>query len=217
VSAFARLANRKLGGVEHRNTNMPVTAVRRIDGMGLSVVTLFVAFAATATWTMAQSTVAGMGRLPAPTGRFGVGRATVRWTDESRVEPLSPKSDPRELMVDIWYPAESTRAPPAEYLDVVGFERALGADGLRKRLRGAYEAIAMGTARTHALSGAPFAHSIKRSPVLIFSPGWWNGQETLRGPIGRPRQPRLCRCRHLSLLRCVCSDLSEWDRHSLRQ
>jgi predicted dienelactone hydrolase len=149
--------------MEERNTNMAGGPARRIGGIGLLVLTLIGA--------MGQSSGAGMGRLPAPTGHFGIGRVTVRWTDESRVEPLSPKSDPRELMVDIWYPADSSGGPPAEYLDVAGFERALGADALRKRLRGAYEAITTGTARTHAVAGAPFAHPIKRSPVLIFSPG----------------------------------------------
>jgi len=74
-------------------------------------------------------------------------------------------------MVDIWYPTDSKTGAAAEYLNVTAFERALGADGLRKQLGGAYDAIKVGTVRTNAVAGAPFARSIKRSPVLIFSPG----------------------------------------------
>jgi pimeloyl-ACP methyl ester carboxylesterase len=74
-------------------------------------------------------------------------------------------------MVDIWYPADPGGGSSAEYLDFSAFERALGAEALRNRLNGAYDAIKAGTVRTHASTGTPFARSIKRSPVLIFSPG----------------------------------------------
>jgi pimeloyl-ACP methyl ester carboxylesterase len=74
-------------------------------------------------------------------------------------------------MIDIWYPAVPGGGSYAEYLDFSAFERALGAEALRNRLSGAYDAIKAGTVRTHAWTGTPFAHSIKRSPVLIFSPG----------------------------------------------
>ena len=137
----------------------------------LSVLTITVALAATTTCTMAQSSDAAPGRLPPPTGSFAVGKVAVRWTDASRVEPLSPTSGPRELMVDIWYPADTTSGVPADYLDIAGFERAVGPEALQKRLRGAYSAIKAGVVHTHALNGAPFAQAIKRGPVLIFSPG----------------------------------------------
>src|ERR1700730_16302960 len=51
--------------------------------------------------------------LPPPTGPCAVGKVTVHWVDESRVEPLSPNHEPREVMVDIWYPAEPSDAVPA--------------------------------------------------------------------------------------------------------
>jgi hypothetical protein len=72
-----------------------------------------------------------LGALPPATGPFAVGKVTVHWTDESRVEPLSPSHEPRELMVDIWYPAESSKAVPADYLDAVAYEKAMGADGFQ--------------------------------------------------------------------------------------
>src|ERR1700740_3533152 len=55
--------------------------------------------------------------LPPPTGPFAVGKVTGHWVDESRVEPLPPNHEPREVVVDIWYPAELSDSVPAEYLD----------------------------------------------------------------------------------------------------
>ena len=114
------------------------------------------------------------GTLPAPTGDFKVGRVTVHWVDSSRIEPLSPDHDYRELMVDIWYPAGPSSGAIAPYLDTSAFEKMLGTTGFRDQFRGASDAILKGV-RTHAIVGAPFAGSAggkaKRSPVLIFSPG----------------------------------------------
>src|SRR5271155_831715 len=45
------------------------------------------------------------GKLPLPSGRFGIGRVGYDWTDSSRPDRYSaePKLH-RELMVYIWYP-----------------------------------------------------------------------------------------------------------------
>ncbi len=75
-------------------------------------------------------------------------------------------------MMDVWYPAErsaSKQAAAAEYLNVAAFERGLGADGLKKQLGGAYEAI--NSVTTHSVVQAPFANSLRLAPVLLFSPG----------------------------------------------
>jgi len=122
----------------------------------------------------AQSAGAGSGRLPTPTGPFGIGRVTVLYEDGSRIEPLDPKVGSRRILVDVWYPADpspSQGTATAEYLDVVAFERAIGADALRDQLRDSYGTIKSGNVRTHAVVRAPFATSMRRSPVLIFSPG----------------------------------------------
>jgi predicted dienelactone hydrolase len=108
--------------------------------------------------------------LPAPTGSFAVGKITVHWTDESRIEPLSQNHEPRELMVDIWYPAEPSNGAPVPYLDTAAYRRALGENGFREQFGDASEIIKEGV-RTHAVAGAPYALSAKQSPVLIFSPG----------------------------------------------
>src|SRR5215470_15217250 len=135
---------------------------------------------AAAIYFLCQTAVAGtaadsakgpmLGALPATTGPFAVGKITVHWTDESRVEPLSPNHEPRELMLDIWYPAESSNAVPADYLDEGAYEKALGADGFQNFFRESSETLRKGV-KTQAFAAAPYARSAKQSPVLIFSPG----------------------------------------------
>ena len=142
----------------------------RSDGTGVAVFTLVLALVEVVVCAAAQPTNAGLGALPAPTGRFGIGKVTVLWTDPSRIEPLAPKLNHRELMVDIWYPADPTTGTVAEYLDVAAFEGALGVAGMRKQFGAAYDAIKAGV-RTHAVAGAPFARAASPSPILIFSPG----------------------------------------------
>jgi Platelet-activating factor acetylhydrolase, isoform II len=134
-------------------------------------------------WTicfLCQSTILGipptdplsptLPTLPRATGPFAVGKVTVHWTDESRVEPLSPNHEPREVMVDMWYPAEPSNAVPVEYLDAAAYEKAMGAEGFKDFFREASETLRAGV-KTHAFACAPYARSAKQSPVLIFSPG----------------------------------------------
>ncbi|MBI2688426.1 MAG: hypothetical protein HYX27_19145 [Acidobacteria bacterium] len=109
--------------------------------------------------------------LPNPSGSYAVGRTTVHWTDPTRIESLSPTHAPRELMVDIWYPAESATSPFASYLDTSAFERALTPDGVRKQLGAAYESVKSGSVTTHAIANAPISRLAKGFPVLIFSHG----------------------------------------------
>ena len=103
---------------------------------------------------------------------------TVHWTDTSRVEPLALDRRNRELMVDVWYPADSVAGPAAEYLDRSAFDQPQSAERLKGYLRSAYEAIKTGRVQTHAIQGAPFARSAQKTPVLIFSHGGGEARET---------------------------------------
>jgi hypothetical protein len=122
--------------------------------------------------------------LPTPTGRFQIGRVTVHWTDASRTEPATVGSGPRELRIDIWYPADVTadataaNATPARYIDPSAFDRPESAKRLQGLLRGAYDTIREGRVRTHAREGVPFARAVRRAPVLIFSHGGGEARET---------------------------------------
>jgi pimeloyl-ACP methyl ester carboxylesterase len=56
-------------------------------------------------------------------------------------------------------------------LDVAAFEGVIGADGLKRQLGAAYAVVKAGDVLTDAVVRAPFAASLRRSPVLVFSPG----------------------------------------------
>src|SRR5580765_1913588 len=105
-----------------------------------------------------------MGALPAITGSYSVGRVTVEWTDRSRLVRLDTDHGYRALAVDIWYPAEASSGPPAPYLDVAAFERAIGVAGTRRQLAPAYDAIKDGRALTHAVENALFANPLPSRP-----------------------------------------------------
>ena len=109
--------------------------------------------------------------LPSPSGPLAVGRVSMHLVDPTRIEPLSPNHGYRELMVDVWYPAEPSAERTADYLDAPAFERVLGAKGFQEQFGDASDVIKAGRVQTHAASGAPFSRAVSRSPLLIFSPG----------------------------------------------
>lgn len=112
--------------------------------------------------------------LPNPTGPLPVGRVSYHWVDSARPEPLAQNSAAeRELMVDVWYPAQtSVGASPSSYLpDLPVAAKVLGEAGARKALGPAYDEVTNGRLSTHAQEDAAFASSLRRCPVLIFSHG----------------------------------------------
>ena len=131
----------------------------------------------------AKQSAAQIRELPRPTGALAVGRVTLHLSDRTRHEPVSLGGGSRELMVDIWYPAEPGEGTPAPYLDPRSFSDAASADRLRGLLRGAYDDIRKGRVRTHARQRAPFARSVRRVPLLIFSHGGGEARETYSGQL----------------------------------
>jgi hypothetical protein len=56
--------------------------------------------------------------LPTPTGSYRVGRASFHGVDKSRVEPFTEDpSDHREVLFQIWYPADPAGGTVAPYVD----------------------------------------------------------------------------------------------------
>jgi predicted dienelactone hydrolase len=102
-------------------------------------------------------------QLPAPTGPYAVGTRILDMTDASRHEDLG--TDPngkRELVVQVWYPAEASQNPIANY------------KRLREtRLDTFYEALI----RTHSRVDAPIAAGGAPFPVVIFGHRW-DGERT---------------------------------------
>jgi predicted dienelactone hydrolase len=101
--------------------------------------------------------------LPALTGRLAVGRTSFHWVDASRPEAMTDTPDDRrELMVTIWYPAESATGETAPYIDNLD------------KLAGAIDQDQINIARTvqtHSIAGAKISSAEGRYPALIFSPG----------------------------------------------
>ena len=115
-----RAENFKVDLIRLARRRLPVLCVVAVAVLAISV--LFTVFSAgVIAW--AQGTAFGPSALPAPTGAFGVGRVTVHWTDTSRVEPLAADRRHRELMVDVWYPADPMAGQVAAYLDPSVFEQ----------------------------------------------------------------------------------------------
>jgi predicted dienelactone hydrolase len=101
--------------------------------------------------------------LPAITGKLAVGRTSFHWVDASRPEAMTDNPDDRrELMVTIWYPAESATGETAPYIDNLD------------KLAGAIDQDQIDIARavqTHSIAGAKISSAEGRYPALIFSPG----------------------------------------------
>jgi len=98
--------------------------------------------------------------LPAPTGRYPVGRVSLDWVDSERAEIYSGNpADRRELVVWAWYPAApQPDAKRADYLPEpwapAGQFLGLDAVGLL----------------SHAVADAAVANDQSSYPVLVFSP-----------------------------------------------
>lgn len=101
-----------------------------------------------------------MFRLPAPTGSYQVGTTILYLVDPSRPEiHTNPPGNKRELMVQVWYPAEFSGAPLAPY---------------RRWVEVTMLSSYMAVLKTHSHRDAPVSKGGAPFPVLIFNPAWKN-------------------------------------------
>ncbi|WP_192029190.1 lipase, partial [Candidatus Frankia nodulisporulans] len=128
----------------------------------------------------ASSTAAARLALPPPTGTFAVGRDTLHLVDTARHDPWVP-TRPRELMVDVYYPAAAPASPgagrggPARYADPAEIRlylASLGLDGVLSATDIAATTIASRTG-VRPLGG--------RHPLVLLSPGLGVGRRSLTG------------------------------------
>ncbi len=109
-------------------------------------------------------------KFPTPTGPYRVGTVSMRLADNSRPETLSKTPQPyRELMVQIWYPAEpSADAKPDRYLSNLDGP---DAPALKWKI---YKAFLrqLDLVKTPAFCDAPISGAKPHYPILIFSPAW---------------------------------------------
>ncbi len=128
-------------------------------------------------------------RLPEPTGPYLVGTTHLHLVDRTRPETFTPdKSDCRELMIQVWYPAEPQRgAATACYLEnadlaspvFAEFAQAFSPTG-RRLPSWALEHLSL--VQTHAHLDAPVSRAQSSYPVLLFSHGYLSllGQNTVQ-------------------------------------
>ena len=91
----------------------------------------------------------------------------------STAPALRTNSAKREIMVDIWYPADVSRgASKAPLLPgasrLTGISEAIMRD---EQFKQAWPAVRSGAVASHAVANAQVTKGITRFPVLIFSPG----------------------------------------------
>jgi predicted dienelactone hydrolase len=99
-----------------------------------------------------------MFRLPKPTGPYPVGTAILYLKDTSRTDDAAPDpAQPRELMVQIWYPAGESSNRWARYREPH-----------ETNLRSSYQS----EIRTNSRLDAPVANSGGPFPVILFNHGW---------------------------------------------
>ncbi|MBI5957444.1 MAG: hypothetical protein HY866_01825 [Chloroflexi bacterium] len=118
------------------------------------------------TWTVSAQQTGNIPRLIAPGGPHAVGRTAYTWTDESRPEiHTSDEDDRREILVEVWYPAEASADTQAgAYLEqTMANAWALQYQASNDRLA---------ALQANALPDAPLAAAAESYPILLFDPGF---------------------------------------------
>jgi hypothetical protein len=114
----------------------------------------------------------GQTGLPAPTGKFPVGRHMLLWSDPSRPEDVGPTAGkPREVAAYVFYPAVASGTHVEYYPGLAGLENAADTRILRLQFGGAWKAVTSGTIQTNACEAPQMPPGRTKFPVLIFSPG----------------------------------------------
>jgi dienelactone hydrolase len=98
--------------------------------------------------------------LPAPTGHLRTGTVSLHLVDPSRPDPWVPSERVRELMIQVWYPAEAVgdypRAPYASDATARAYEKLMGLPVLNWPV-------------TDARAGAPVHRHAGGWPVVLYS------------------------------------------------
>ncbi|GAB3159851.1 hypothetical protein GCM10027258_73990 [Amycolatopsis stemonae] len=109
--------------------------------------------------------------LPAPTGDHPVGSTPVHLKNPSRPDPWVPSVPCRELMVSLFYPAESSRGPKTQYLTAAESAALLQDSGLD------VPPDLLARMVTNSVADARPAGS--HLPLVVLSPGYTKPRATL--------------------------------------
>lgn len=111
--------------------------------------------------------------FPKPTGPYAVGTTSFHWIDKGRREIHSKDPDDyRELMVQVWYPAEGPKDLPVTLYaseTVTMWKNMLGKEATPNVVA---SLVGLDKIYTHAVVGLPFSTIKQKYPVVIFSHGF---------------------------------------------
>jgi dienelactone hydrolase len=106
----------------------------------------------------AASAILPMFHLPEPTGPYAIGTRILSVVNEHPSDPSSADSQgKRELVIQVWYPAESSHNTRAPYRKLA-----------ETTLKSSYQAMLW----THSRWNAPFALRGNPFPLLLLNPAW---------------------------------------------
>jgi hypothetical protein len=113
--------------------------------------------------------------LPAPAGKYGVGRVSYEWTDGGRSEPLSDSQNAyRDLLVYVWYPTNkkvvSTANRTPYFPGVKAIAASSAVDSTAKFWGDAWPRVSQEKIETSIYEGKKTA-SGKPFPLIVFWPG----------------------------------------------
>jgi dienelactone hydrolase len=113
--------------------------------------------------------------LPAPTGRFAVGRTTYAWVNDAQVDEFAPTPGAkRQVLVWMWYPSAGAQSAPSEY--VPAYRRlALSRSSVRSswpaRLNDDFLTRDPTVVHAHSSSDPPISSEQNSYPVVIMRAG----------------------------------------------
>lgn len=115
--------------------------------------------------------LAAAASLPAPTGKLAVGQGSFIWTDEKRIDVLSPdRKAARTISVNVFYPADPSTGTTGSYLpDWPLWLKQIGERRLKETFGSAFDGVAQVTIANR--QDASFPKKSGRFPLLIFLPG----------------------------------------------
>lgn len=107
-------------------------------------------------------------QFPQPTGNHAVGTMTFHWVDEKRIVKGDNGEQPKELMVQCWYPCngdKATQKPVSPYAPYM-------INNMKKNYTIPWLLLMSRPMFTYAVEGAPLLASSDKLPVVIFSHGF---------------------------------------------
>ena len=108
--------------------------------------------------------------LPAPTGRFAIGRATYAWVNDSKTDDLAPTPGvKREVLAWVWYPSSgSPAATPTDYLPSPWRDALARSSGV---LMSQFLTRDLGMVHTHSSSDPDISLEQRSYPVVLMRAG----------------------------------------------